>query len=122
LSSNNLFIVLRPQDRSSEAHAEIRVTCGATVIGQPIFGFGSSTQNQGLWSVVPSIVSSLNEPPVHLLPERVLRELRARCWVGCFVPDILWAKPADDQKATQPFYRAPAQASFNELPGVTTSN
>jgi uncharacterized protein len=39
-----------------------------------------------------------------------------------FVPNIFWAKPADYQKATQRIYHAPGQASFIELPVVTTSN
>jgi uncharacterized protein len=37
-----------------------------------------------------------------------------------FVPNIFWAKPADYQKATQRIYHAPSQASFIELPVVTT--
>ena len=37
-----------------------------------------------------------------------------------FVPSIFWAKPADYQKATQRIYHAPGQASFIELPVVTT--
>jgi putative CocE/NonD family hydrolase len=37
-----------------------------------------------------------------------------------FVPNIFWAKPADYQKATQRIYHAPKQASFIELPIVTT--
>jgi putative CocE/NonD family hydrolase len=39
-----------------------------------------------------------------------------------FVPDIFWAKPADYQRATQHIYHAPGQASFVELPVVTTGN
>ncbi|MGB8539862.1 MAG: CocE/NonD family hydrolase [Acidobacteriaceae bacterium] len=39
-----------------------------------------------------------------------------------FVPSIFWAKPADYQKATQRVYHSPGQASFIELPVVTTSN
>ena len=37
-----------------------------------------------------------------------------------FVPNIFWAKPADYRKATQRIYHAPGQASFVELPRVTT--
>ena len=37
-----------------------------------------------------------------------------------FVPDIFWAKPGDYRKATQRIYHAPGQASFIELPVVTT--
>jgi len=37
-----------------------------------------------------------------------------------FVPNIFWAKPADYRKATQRIYHAPGQASFIELPLVTT--
>jgi putative CocE/NonD family hydrolase len=37
-----------------------------------------------------------------------------------FVPSIFWAKPADYRKATQRIYHAPDQASFVELPVVTT--
>jgi uncharacterized protein len=37
-----------------------------------------------------------------------------------FVPNIFWAKPADYRKATQRIYHAPGQASFVELPLVTT--
>jgi uncharacterized protein len=37
-----------------------------------------------------------------------------------FVPNIFWAKPADYRKATQRVYHAPGQASFIELPLVTT--
>ncbi len=37
-----------------------------------------------------------------------------------FVPNIFWAKPADYRKATQRIYHAPGQASFVELPVVTT--
>ncbi len=37
-----------------------------------------------------------------------------------FVPNIFWAKPADYQKATQRIYHAPKQASFIELPLVTS--
>ena len=39
-----------------------------------------------------------------------------------FVANIFWAKPADYQKAAQRVYHAPGQASFIELPVVTTSN
>jgi hypothetical protein len=39
-----------------------------------------------------------------------------------FVPDIFWAKPGDYQRATQHIYHAPGQASFVELPVVTTGN
>jgi hypothetical protein len=39
-----------------------------------------------------------------------------------FVPDIFWAKPADYQRAAQHIYHAPGQASFVELPVVTTGN
>jgi putative CocE/NonD family hydrolase len=39
-----------------------------------------------------------------------------------FVPDIFWAKPADYQKAAQRIYHTPGQASFVELPVVTTSH
>ncbi len=39
-----------------------------------------------------------------------------------FVPNVFWAKPADYQKATQRIYHAPGEASFIELPVVTTSN
>jgi putative CocE/NonD family hydrolase len=35
-----------------------------------------------------------------------------------FVPSIIWAKPADYQKATQRIYHAPDHASFIELPVV----
>jgi putative CocE/NonD family hydrolase len=37
-----------------------------------------------------------------------------------FVPSIFWAKPGDYVKATQRVYHAPGQASFLELPLVTT--
>jgi putative CocE/NonD family hydrolase len=37
-----------------------------------------------------------------------------------FVPNIFWAKPADYRKATQRIYHAPDQASFVELPLVST--
>jgi len=37
-----------------------------------------------------------------------------------FVPNIFWAKPADYRKATQRIYHSPADASFVELPLVTT--
>jgi uncharacterized protein len=37
-----------------------------------------------------------------------------------FVPNIFWAKPDDYRKATQRVYHAPSQASFIELPLVTT--
>jgi putative CocE/NonD family hydrolase len=37
-----------------------------------------------------------------------------------FVPSIFWAKPGDYKKATQRIYHAPGQASFIELPLVTT--
>jgi putative CocE/NonD family hydrolase len=37
-----------------------------------------------------------------------------------FVPSIFWAKPADYRKATQRIHHAPGQASFVELPLVTT--
>jgi putative CocE/NonD family hydrolase len=37
-----------------------------------------------------------------------------------FVPSIFWAKPTDFRKATQRIYHAPDQASFVELPVVTT--
>jgi putative CocE/NonD family hydrolase len=37
-----------------------------------------------------------------------------------FVPSIFWAKPGDYVKATQRVYHAPGQASFVELPLVTT--
>jgi putative CocE/NonD family hydrolase len=39
-----------------------------------------------------------------------------------FVPNIFWAKPAEYQRATQHIYHAPGQASFVELPVVTTGN
>ena len=39
-----------------------------------------------------------------------------------FVSDIFWAKPGDYQRATQHIYHAPGQASFVELPVVTTGN
>jgi putative CocE/NonD family hydrolase len=37
-----------------------------------------------------------------------------------FVPNIFWAKPGDYRKAVQRVYHAPGQASFVELPVVTT--
>src|SRR5438132_1925672 len=37
-----------------------------------------------------------------------------------FVPNIFWAKPADYRKATQRIYHVPGQATFIELPLVTT--
>jgi putative CocE/NonD family hydrolase len=37
-----------------------------------------------------------------------------------FVPNIFWAKPGDYHKAVQRIYHAPNQASFIELPVVTT--
>jgi hypothetical protein len=37
-----------------------------------------------------------------------------------FVPNIFWAKPGDYRKATQRIYHAAGQASFIELPLVTT--
>ena len=37
-----------------------------------------------------------------------------------FVPSIFWAKPGDYRKAVQRVYHAPGQASFIELPLVTT--
>jgi putative CocE/NonD family hydrolase len=37
-----------------------------------------------------------------------------------FVPNIFWAKPGDYRKATERVYHAPGQASFVELPLVTT--
>jgi putative CocE/NonD family hydrolase len=37
-----------------------------------------------------------------------------------FVPNIFWAKPTDYRKAVQRVYHAPGQASFIELPLVTT--
>jgi hypothetical protein len=37
-----------------------------------------------------------------------------------FVPNIFWAKPEDFKKAVQRIYHAPDQASFIELPVVTT--
>jgi putative CocE/NonD family hydrolase len=37
-----------------------------------------------------------------------------------FVPSIFWAKPGDYRKATQRIYHGPGQASFIELPLVTT--
>ena len=37
-----------------------------------------------------------------------------------FVPSIFWAKPVDYRKATQRIYHSPSQASFMELPLVTT--
>ncbi|MGB7283421.1 MAG: CocE/NonD family hydrolase [Candidatus Acidiferrum sp.] len=37
-----------------------------------------------------------------------------------FVPNIFWAKPSDYRKATQRIYHSPADASFIELPLVTT--
>jgi len=38
-----------------------------------------------------------------------------------FVPSIFWAKPEDYKKATQRVYHSPANASFVELPLVTTT-
>jgi uncharacterized protein len=38
-----------------------------------------------------------------------------------FVPSIFWAKPEDYRKATQRVYHSPANASFVELPLVTTA-
>ena len=37
-----------------------------------------------------------------------------------FVPNIFWAKPDDYRRATQRVYHGPGQASFIELPVVTT--
>jgi putative CocE/NonD family hydrolase len=37
-----------------------------------------------------------------------------------FVPSIFWARPADYRKTTQRIYHAPGQASYVELPVVTT--
>jgi putative CocE/NonD family hydrolase len=37
-----------------------------------------------------------------------------------FVPNIFWAKPGDYRRAVQRVYHAPGQASFVELPVVTT--
>ena len=37
-----------------------------------------------------------------------------------FVPSIFWAKPSDYRKATQRVYHAPDQASFIELPLVSS--
>jgi hypothetical protein len=37
-----------------------------------------------------------------------------------FVPNIFWAKPSDYRKAVQRIYHAPGQASFIELPLVST--
>ncbi len=37
-----------------------------------------------------------------------------------FVPNIFWAKPGDYRRAVQRIYHAPGQASFIELPLVTT--
>jgi putative CocE/NonD family hydrolase len=37
-----------------------------------------------------------------------------------FVPNIFWAKPADYRRAVQRVYHAPGQASFVELPVVST--
>src|SRR6266852_1128589 len=37
-----------------------------------------------------------------------------------FVPNIFWAKPGDFRKATQRIYHAPGQATFIELPLVST--
>jgi putative CocE/NonD family hydrolase len=37
-----------------------------------------------------------------------------------FVPNIFWARPGDFRRATQRVYHAPDQASFVELPVVTT--
>src|SRR5262249_26593916 len=38
-----------------------------------------------------------------------------------FVPNIFWARPQDYRKATQRIYHAPGQASFVELPVVSTA-
>jgi predicted acyl esterase len=37
-----------------------------------------------------------------------------------FVPNIFWAKSGDYRKATQRIYHAPGQATFVELPLVST--
>jgi uncharacterized protein len=37
-----------------------------------------------------------------------------------FAPNIFWAKPGDFRKATQRIYHTPGQATFFELPLVTT--
>jgi hypothetical protein len=37
-----------------------------------------------------------------------------------FVPSIFWAQPGDYQRAVQRIYHTPSQASFIELPLVTT--
>ena len=37
-----------------------------------------------------------------------------------FVSNIFWAKPDDYRRATQRVYHGPGQASFIELPVVTT--
>jgi len=37
-----------------------------------------------------------------------------------FVPNIFWAKAGDYRKAVQRIYHTPGQASFIELPLVTT--
>ena len=37
-----------------------------------------------------------------------------------FVPNIFWAKPSDYRKATQRIYHAPGNATFIDLPVVTT--
>jgi predicted acyl esterase len=37
-----------------------------------------------------------------------------------FVPSIFWAKPGDYRSAVQRIHHAPGQASFIELPLVTT--
>src|SRR6266850_1313497 len=37
-----------------------------------------------------------------------------------FIPNVFWAKPADYRKATQRVYHSPGQATFIELPLVTT--
>jgi predicted acyl esterase len=37
-----------------------------------------------------------------------------------YVPSIFWAKPEDYKKAVQRVYHTPSQASFIELPLVTT--
>ena len=39
-----------------------------------------------------------------------------------FVPNIFWAKPGDYRKAMQRVYHAPGQASFVELPVVTSAS
>jgi hypothetical protein len=37
-----------------------------------------------------------------------------------FVPNIFWAKPTDFRKVTQRIYHTPGQATFIELPLVST--